>query len=140
MTQTKHYSKAPITEALIDFRVAHLGENSLKEIRNLQQILSEDYPECEEIIFAQGQFQQMGSNVTATASQAPLGCRLVSSDKTKVLQARLDGFTLSQLEPYKTWELLKNEAKRLWEIYIEVAHPKIIERVAVRYILKMVIG
>jgi uncharacterized protein (TIGR04255 family) len=137
MTQTKHYSKAPITEALIDLRVVPLEENSLKVIQGLQQRLSEDYPECEDMIFAQGQFQQIGSNVTATASQSPLGYRFISSDRKKVFQARLDGFTLSQLEPYENWEILRNEAKRLWELYIEVSQPKSVERVAVRYINRL---
>jgi uncharacterized protein (TIGR04255 family) len=137
MTQTKHYSKAPITEALIDLRIVPLEENSLKVIRDLQPRLSEDYPDCEDMIFAQGQFQQIGSNVTATATQSPLGCRFISSDKKKVFQARLDGFTLSQLEPYENWEALRNEAKRLWELYIEVSQPKSVERVAVRYINRL---
>jgi uncharacterized protein (TIGR04255 family) len=136
MTQTKYYSKAPITEALIDLRVVPLGENSLKAIKDLQLRLLEDYPDCEDMIFAQGHLQ-IGTNVTATATQSPLGCRFVSSDKKKVFQARLDGFTLSQLEPYENWEALRNEAKRLWELYVEVAQPKSVERVAVRYINRL---
>jgi uncharacterized protein (TIGR04255 family) len=137
MTQIKHYTKAPITEALIDLRIVPLGERSLINLKNLQQSLSENYPQLEEINLAQGQFQQTGSTVTATAIQSPLGYRFISDDKTQVFQACLNGFTLSQLEPYKNWDTLRNEAKRLWELYSQAVQPKSIERVAVRYINRL---
>jgi uncharacterized protein (TIGR04255 family) len=137
MTQTKYYSKAPITEALIDFRIVPLEESSLLSLRNLQQSLVGNYMLAEEINLAQGQFQQTGSTVTATATQSPLGYRFISNDKTHVFQACLDGFTLSQLEPYKNWATLRNEAKKLWELYSQAVLPRSIERIAVRYINRL---
>ncbi len=137
MTQIRHYSKAPITEALIDLRIVPMDESNLLSLQDLQQSLSGDYLEREDIIFSQSQFQQTVSNVTVTATQSRLGYRFTSNDKKKVFQARLDGFTLSQLEPYENWEVLRNEAKRLWELYSKTAQPKSVERVAVRYVNRL---
>ncbi|HEY9824765.1 MAG TPA: TIGR04255 family protein [Stenomitos sp.] len=137
MTQTRHYSNAPITEALVDLRILPMGESGLKTLQGLRPSLEIDYPEYEEIVVAQGQFQQTGSKVTATATQSPSGYRFISANGKQVFQARLDGFTLSQLKPYKNWETLRNEAKRLWELYRQAAQPKSIERIAVRYINRL---
>lgn len=47
---------------------------------------------------------------------APDGFLLSSSDKLRIVQARLDGFTFSRLAPYETWERLRDEAKSAWRI------------------------
>ena len=46
----------------------------------------------------------------------------------------MDGFTFSRLHPYITWEQLRDEAYRLWKIYVDITSPELIHRVAVRYI------
>jgi len=50
------------------------------------------------------------------------------------VQDRLDGFSFSRLEPYEDFDKLKSEARRLWNIYREVARPTKVTRLAVRYI------
>jgi uncharacterized protein (TIGR04255 family) len=137
MTQTKYYRKAPITEALIDLRIVPLDESNLVNLQNLHQSLVGEYTLSGEINLVQGQLQQKGSALTATTTQSPSGYRFISTDKTQVFQACLDGFTFSQLEPYKNWETLRNEAKRLWELYSQAVQPKSIERSAVRYINRL---
>jgi len=51
-----------------------------------------------------------------------------------VVQVRLDGFTFSRLHPYEDFEHLRDEARRLWNIYREVVRSRKVTRVAVRYI------
>jgi len=60
-----------------------------------------------------------------------------SRDGRKIVQARLDGFSFSQLKPYETWETLRDEAKDLWARYVDIGHPDHIERIALRYINRM---
>jgi uncharacterized protein (TIGR04255 family) len=62
------------------------------------------------------------------------GYMFLTSDGKRILQARLDGFTLSQLKPYGTWEALRDEAKELWARYVEIARPERVNRIALRYI------
>jgi uncharacterized protein (TIGR04255 family) len=57
-----------------------------------------------------------------------------SADKRQAVQARLDGFSFSRLRPYESWNALHAEAQRLWELYVQVAQPLSVERVALRYI------
>lgn len=51
-----------------------------------------------------------------------------------VFQAHPDGFTVSRLRPYDTWESLFAEAQSLWPEYLRAAHPEAIVRVATRFI------
>jgi uncharacterized protein (TIGR04255 family) len=54
-----------------------------------------------------------------------------------VAQFRVDGFTFSKLEPYTTWDSVFAEALRLWAVYVKVADPSEVVRIAVRYINRL---
>ena len=63
-----------------------------------------------------------------------IGVRLHSPDERYVAQLSVEGFTLSRLQPYESWEALVGEARRLWQDYSECLNPPRIIRVATRYI------
>jgi uncharacterized protein (TIGR04255 family) len=46
----------------------------------------------------------------------------------------VDGFTFNRLKPYTSWEHILPEALRLWEVYVGLANPQGITRLALRYI------
>ena len=52
-------------------------------------------------------------------------------------QFRVDGFTFSKMVPYTSWEEVFAEALRLWRVYVQVASPRQVARIAVRYINRM---
>ena len=69
------------------------------------------------------------------------GFRYISNDNTKILQAHVGGCSFHLLfEPqtikrrYNTWELLRDETKKIWELYVKFCEPQKISRLAVRYI------
>lgn len=126
-----HYDHAPITEALIDIRVELAPEVRFEDLQAFRQHLAADYPREETRSVAEVQF---GPAVQASAKQTPLGLGFWNSTNNQVVQVRLDGFTFSRLEPYQDFERLRDEARRLWNIYNEVVRPRRITRVAVRYI------
>ncbi len=136
MKSHQHYTKPSITEALIDLRVELPADVALASLREMHRSFELDYPTVEEMFVGQAKFQGHPSP-TASASQSNVGYRFSSTDQKRILQVRLDGFTFSQLEPYETWEVLRDEAKRLWNIYRSTTQPKIIRRVAVRYINRL---
>lgn len=136
MKLQQSYTSPPIIEALIDLRVERLSDLTVTALKEIQSSISSDYPVTEDLAQVQGEFQ-MGSAVTATATQTPVGCRFLSEDRTRIFQARLDGFTFSQLEPYTRWEAVRDEARRLWSIYSTATRLKKIQRVAVRYINRL---
>ncbi|PHJ63603.1 hypothetical protein VF14_12290 [Nostoc linckia z18] len=136
MQAGKHYSRAPITEALIDIQVQLPEEVKLDVLAQVYSSIQTEYPKREEMLVFQGQMIA-GASVGATASQSQIGYRTFSNDQKQILQVRLDGFTFSRLAPYDCWETFRDEAKRLWSIYQSLANPAAITRLAVRYINRL---
>jgi uncharacterized protein (TIGR04255 family) len=128
-----HYKKAPITEALIDIRVELSSELRFDDLSAFRKHVSTDYPREETRNLSQAVLQ-FGPSVQASAQQQPWGFMFRNESNTQVVQVRLDGFTFSRLEPYEDFEHLRDEARRLWDIYRELVRPKMVVRIAVRYI------
>lgn len=136
MPSLKHYSRAPITEALIDLRVELPDGVTLATLTDVHSSIKADYPMLQELMIFQGQMVA-GASVGATASQTQVGYIFSSSDQKQIFQARLDSFTFSQLAPYDRWDTFRNEAQRLWSIYQSVTKPKCVSRLALRYINRL---
>lgn len=130
---SKAYSKAPITEAIIDFQVKLPGNVSLADLERVGSGEKLAYPRKKITTIARGRVE-FGERIGTTASQEHTGFLFISEDEKQIFQSRRDGFTLSRLAPYLGWDLLQKEARRLWSIYKEVVKPETIGRLAVRYI------
>lgn len=133
MTAQRHYQKPPITEAIIDLRVELPPELSLTELNKAHRGEEATYPIVEQLHAAYGQMQ-IGPQVSATAGRQHIGYLFRSGDGKQIYQARLDGFTMSRLAPYENWNALRDEARRLWDLYRSVAKPSKLIRLAVRYV------
>jgi len=135
--ESKHptLTKAPIKEALIDIQVKLPDDSKPKLFNVFFNQIKEKYPDQK--IQRHAQYK-----VQPGAKEGPLeprgskivGYQYISKDKTQVVQARLNGFTFSRLEPYTTWDEFRTEAQRLWKQYSDIAKPDSINRVAVRFI------
>jgi uncharacterized protein (TIGR04255 family) len=127
---------APITEALIDIRVKLHSEIDVKIIDSIYDSIKEQYPERLEQKITGAQFEfKAGDTGEIKPIEAKInGYRYISSDKKRIVQTMLDGFTFSWLHPYIKWENLRNEANRLWKFYADITSPESITRVALRYI------
>jgi uncharacterized protein (TIGR04255 family) len=62
------------------------------------------------------------------------GVRFQSEDQKYIAQFNRDGFALSRLEPYQSWDMFQAEAMRLWDGYAESVKPTQIHRVGLRYV------
>jgi uncharacterized protein (TIGR04255 family) len=133
MSSARHYPRAPITEALIDLRVELPPEVAVSELQNAHAGQEADYPGVEQANVAVGHME-VGKHVATSASTKHVGYWFRSADGKQVYQSRLDGFTMSRLAPYESWEPFRNEARRLWDVYRSVAKPAKVIRLAVRYI------
>lgn len=123
---------APVSEALIDVRLALAKDFDVKHIDSIHKSINSEYPE---------KHHQKVSEFTVDEGVKikPLepkinGYRYISPDKKQVFQARLNGFTFSRLHPYIEWNALYDEAFRLWSLYRDITNPISITRVALRYI------
>ena len=135
MIEKRHLTHAPIKEALIDIQVA-LAQKVTAELLNSEYSqIATDYPKHETL--QRGEFglhRNERQPTKVTIGQSVVGYRYTSEDKRRVVQFRMDGFTFSRLEPYDTWEEMKAEAVRLWEVYAASVSPNPITRVATRYV------
>jgi uncharacterized protein (TIGR04255 family) len=131
-------SKPPIREALIDIRVKLSSGFNIYHLNNLDDKIRDTFPTKQEQTFSQIKLELRPGAESSQSPQSivtrPNGFRYFSQDKDKIFQARIDGFTFNKLPRYTTWEELRDEAKRLWLLYKDVASPEVITRVALRYI------
>lgn len=133
-----HLAKAPIVEALIDFRVQPPTQIAVEELGSLATEIGAEYSTKEPINFFTTRFDvdvKDGRMHQSTAAHSKVGWLYKSQNQ--VAQFRLDGFTFSRLVPYPTWGEVFEEALRLWKIYAQKAQPTQISRIAVRYINRM---
>jgi uncharacterized protein (TIGR04255 family) len=129
----KPYPHAPITEAIIDFRVELPPKVSVSDLLSVHKGEEAAYPTVGHLHSAVG-LMQLGAQISTSASSQHTGFRFQSADGKQVHQARLNGFSMSRLAPYQSWDEFSCEARRLWEIYRAVATPSAVVRAAVRYI------
>ena len=138
MPSRRHLRNAPITEAIIDFRVKASAGVNAKKFADLKPRLTAHLPKMEE----QRRFQvQATFEVTRDQAQAPTlrtlglqGYRFKSGDEKTIAQFRVDGFTVNRLRPYTSWEELFPQAMELWRLYCDTAQPITVTRLALRYI------
>jgi len=132
----EHLQNAPIVEAVIDFRVVRDEHVSPETFAGLGPSIGKQYTQEDLIQSIHARFGvDHGKFQEPLQMQTDLGWRYQAG--TEVAQYRVDGFTFSKIEQYETWEKVSEGAFRLWGIYVDVAKPRQVSRVAVRYINRM---
>jgi uncharacterized protein (TIGR04255 family) len=129
-------NNAPIVEAVIDIRVFREPVVSPDTFAGLNPSIGEKYSAVQPIHSFEARFGIESGKISDSAQRrSDFGWRYQAG--TEVAQFRVDGFTFSKLEPYTTWEDVFGEAFRLWEVYLRLAKPAQLSRIAVRYINRM---
>ena len=137
MVTSNHYSKAPITEAIIDLRIP-LGEGfSFENLQKLHDEIKERYPEKAELKEARLRVELSEDHASHQHDATKIGYAFKSVDEKYVFQARVDGLTLGRLAPYETWSALVTEFTELWGKWAAIANPTLISRIAVRYLNRL---
>jgi len=135
MIEKRHLDNAPIKEALIDLQVALPDKTKTEELISLYDQFKSGYPDKKALNRGEFGFHfDEEQQAKAIMDQSVIGYRFSSDDERQVLQYRKDGFTFSRLDPYQDWEQMRDEALRLWKIYVESISPSLITRLATRYI------
>ena len=134
-----HLTRAPIVEALVDFRIRSNSEPiSVEDIEGIHNAILAKYPtKIENKIFQTNFIFNTTEPSEQKMSGILSGYRFESADKKFVLQLSPDGFTLSQLAPYNNWNDLINEAKWCWNEFNRISENSSIIRVATRFINKI---
>jgi len=138
VAKQRHLTNAPITEALISFQVRQdLEQFSARHEQFVARVGPGYYRKG---YITQGTFQiavtdggkSLEDGIRKDSKR--VGVRLHSQDEKYVIQVTHAGLTLSRLEPYENWTIIRDEMRRLWEIYRGVFLPEMIVRVALRYL------
>jgi len=138
MAHARHLKRAPITEAIIDFRVTVPKEFDGTKVLTLKEQLSEQYPTVQEMRGAEAGIELGVGKLAAHARDLGLrGILFKSADGMNIAQFRVDGFTFNRLKPYTSWEQAFPEALRLWKLYVERIWPAYASRLALRYINRL---
>lgn len=126
----------PVVEALLDIKTTLPESVDLNTLQKFQDKFRDSYPNKETKVEWKAAFQikQNESPVISNTPPSEVGFIFNPPDKSRLVQARFDGFTFNQLKPYTSWEEFSTEAKTLWEHYVEITNPINITRIAVRYI------
>lgn len=139
MAKQRHLSNAPITEAIIDFRVKIPSGFDTEKLLSVTDDLSTSYPKSEPRKIITGSFgiEKGKPFVQPPKDEGIQGYFFKSEDEKNIAQFRVDGFTFNRLQPYLNWETVLSEAKNLWKLYLSKAEPEVITRIAVRYINRL---
>ncbi len=133
-----HLPGAPIVEAVIHWRAR--AEKTLERAKLLEEIKARlpDYPTVQ--LQQEVQFEaQIGTEGASGAQRARwAGFRFESADRRYIAQFTRNGFVFSRVRPYEDWDRFAAEAKRLWQIHVELTEPSEIERLGVRFINRIV--
>jgi uncharacterized protein (TIGR04255 family) len=136
MTEVRHLDNAPITEAIIDFRVKLPSEFQVETFLELKNTIGDRFPKVEDRKLFSSQFKIKKGEPQPLSSEyhGIQGYFFRPEDDKTVVQFRIDGFTFSRLKPYTYWEKMLEEARELWGMYCELAQPEAVTRLATRYI------
>lgn len=132
MSGPRPLARPPIVEAIVDIRAVGEAPFDEKARSALRAELAKHYPTIDEPRQLQFTFQTgVGPSVTDLGN---VGIVAKSSDQKRLVHFKKDGWSLHQLAPYQGAERLFEEALRLWALHLQTMRPKLVNRVALRYI------
>ena len=124
-------SKAPVVEALVDIRTEHAQPLTQADLLKFESAIKAQYPERRAKIKFTALVTGNGKSVNTDSSSIE-GYYYRRTDKTQVVQARLDGFSFSRLQPYIPWAEWTVDAKAMWRIFKDITAPTAITGISVR--------
>ncbi len=128
-------NKPPIKEAVLDLKFKEGHNLTHERIKEFCELLKDVFPVINEMFLFQMQAKlEKGEHQNVESSRQSNGFKLSNEKRSFILQFRLDGFTLSKIEPYISWEELHKEARPLLD-KMSLMFPEIrFNRAALRYI------
>lgn len=139
MIAKTNYKNAPIVEAAIDLHVQMGASFSIDQLSEFCKFEKVDFPIEETILADSVEIKNAKAADTTTpphisSSREHVGFKILSQDRKRIISARKNGFSLSDLRPYSNWDLFHGEAMQRWKDYSRICKPIKVTRIAARYI------
>lgn len=128
--KSANYPHAPITEAVIEVRIAAAVDDKTQE--KAVQRLKKRYPNSKALAAFNVNIDTTGGVVGV--EQQPEGFRLSTDEQTDIVLVKPRGIAASRLAPYPGWPVLRDNAIAAWDAWKSVTPRHPIERVGIRYI------
>jgi len=136
VAEHRQLTHPPLREALIDIRIPEELPDSF--IQAVAERTPRGFETQTKIWRGKWTFKVEQTKPEETAVTQDLGeqfgWRYDSKGGAKVVQLRRDGMTFSVLKGYTNWNEAKSSAQDLWRHYCEWGSPRMVNRLAVRYI------
>lgn len=132
----ENFRHAPITEAVIDFRVDQQSHSDLvPALEQLAKSQADQYPRLLTQYLFEGHLRFDEEGVLAAGEKSDvIGYQIRDEDDLYVAAFQVGGLVVSRLRPYESWERLYAEAWRLWQLYLEAVRPEAVTRLATRFL------
>lgn len=126
----------PIHEATLDIRIRARPGVKPEDLAPLRLVLEDRFPSVEVMRSLEATFElKAGQRPTAKTSEAQqVGLLFRSADGKLILQARVDGMTLSRLKPYSSFDEIFPVFVDCWQSYVKATNPSGATRIAMRFI------
>jgi uncharacterized protein (TIGR04255 family) len=134
-----HFKHPPIIEAVIAINIVRLPSTMIQVIQESAIVLQQLGYKRREIPVTMHEFQMKIEDGKSQVSgvDTPHGIRFDSTDGRYAVQLNLSGFVFSRLGDYHSWEQFRDEATKLWAVYLQLAKTIQILSFGVRYINKL---
>jgi uncharacterized protein (TIGR04255 family) len=135
MAEYPHLQNAPIAEAVLDIRAVLDDSMAVSDLASFGEAVLAEFSDPQPV--SAQQVQITGRQLDVRTSSTPLGTIYWNAQHNVAVQARVNGFTFNVVQHYDRWETHRDQAKRLWAIYLEKARPVRVTRCALRYINRL---
>jgi uncharacterized protein (TIGR04255 family) len=132
---------APIIEAVVDIDGDMPPDFSLTALEpEGTKRFGGEYPNLKKSFIQQHEIQARPNEPPQfSATQALRALQFFSEDSLQLIQVRSNGYSFNRLRPYSTLDDYLPEIERTWRLFVELAGPVRVRRVALRYINRILI-
>jgi uncharacterized protein (TIGR04255 family) len=137
MARKRHLTRSPLVEAVVDIQVdtlATFSEHQRAALGDIARGRGFSTPEPQYRLTGSFDFGSQAPSASLVQDSDVFRYVMRSAENDVVVQFRRNGFTLSRLHGYRSWEEHIAYAKEFWTLYASWARPERIVRIAVRYI------
>jgi uncharacterized protein (TIGR04255 family) len=134
MTAMRPLSRPPIREAIIEVRCDRVD---LGRLATLRDRLAERFPVARPFSLASVALQLPDEGRGARDGPEPgahTDWRCESADGAEAVLLRADGLSYARLSSYPGWNEFQDRFLRVWSLYVAIAAPIEISRIALRYV------
>ena len=128
---SKQYPNPPLVETIVDIVFEPGDPWTILVPGRMYDLIREDYPVIEPVHFGDEQVEDLAQRWSGVFLQR---IHVLSEDRSRIVQLGPNQITLNFLRPYPGWTELLPIITRLIGHYLNVAKPKRISRMALRYV------